>query len=80
MMLFTSGWFGSPTTTTAYPSRLKVLACSWAFVTKGQVASTIVTPFPSSAARSERVTPWERMITFPQEISSTVSTTRTPFS
>src|SRR3990172_2268271 len=47
MMLFTSGWFGSPTTTTAYPFRLNVLACSWAFVTKGQVASTIVTPFAS---------------------------------
>src|SRR3972149_3910495 len=54
MMLFTSGWFGSPTTTTAYPFRLNVLACSWAFVTKGQVASTIVTPFASNAPRSER--------------------------
>src|SRR3989304_3301573 len=79
MMLFTSGWLASPTTVTAYPSRLKERAYSWAFFTNGHVASMICTSLPASASASRRVMPWERTMTLPQGISSTDSTTCTPF-
>src|SRR3990172_7655368 len=53
-MLFTSGWFASPTTIIAYPSRLNDRACSCALLTKGQVASMIRTPFATSDSWSGR--------------------------
>src|SRR3972149_4942610 len=48
-MLFTSGWFASPTTITAYPSRLKDRACSCALFTKGQGGAVNAHPPPPPA-------------------------------
>jgi len=50
MMLFTSGGSG-PDDDDGVPVTAQSPGVLLAFVTKGQVASTIVIPFPSSAAR-----------------------------